>query len=138
MYYSRLAPDDSPVVGTIIPNDEVWPESGSGTITLKTNEPIKLGSLLVPTGAYSLFVFSSKQGWKLIVNKALSKGAAYDESEDLGRVNMLVAPDANCKMLTLGSYVKGDPKNRGDGSPKLMFRFAWQEANYYVPITRTE
>lgn len=148
IYHSRLAPDDS--TGTIIANDGTWPGDGSDTVTLKTDQPIKLGSLLVPVGVYSLFFLPSKHGWLLIVNKVVSKRAAYDESKDLGRVRMRAAPAANCKMLTIDlPYLpwsecdddcnsKSDRTEQDDRSPRFLLRFAWQEANYWIPITRVQ
>jgi len=43
----------------------------------------------VPAGKYTLYTLPSEGTWKLIINKQTGQwGTQYDESQDLGRVDM--------------------------------------------------
>jgi len=139
-YDSPTAPDDGPILGTLITEEKPWSVGGSGTMTLTTNQPIWIESLLVPEGAYSLFFLLSKGNLVLIVNKEQKREAAYDARKDLGRVVMRAAPSANCSVFTLNfPFLVWDGTKRQTGLsaseiPRLLLSLAWREANYEVPI----
>lgn len=70
-----------------LPNGKVWAPNGS-PLLLFTQTPVTLGNTEIPVGAYSMFVIPGKENWTLIVNKNVTPGSKYDESQDLARVQM--------------------------------------------------
>jgi len=75
------------VEGGLIPYGEVWLLGADSATTLTTNTDLKIGSLAVPKGVYTLYIAASDGAWKLVVNKQKGQwGTEYNEPQDLGRV----------------------------------------------------
>jgi len=75
------------VEGGLIPYGEVWRLGADSATTLTTNTDLKIGSLAVPKGVYTLYIAASDGAWKLVVNKQKGQwGTEYNEPQDLGRV----------------------------------------------------
>jgi hypothetical protein len=72
------------------PHYPVWRAGANAATTLKTDGNLKIGTISVPAGTYTLFVdISDPDHWKLIVNKKTGEwGLAYDKSADLGETPM--------------------------------------------------
>lgn len=72
------------------PHYPVWRAGANAATTLHTDGELKIGDLIVPAGAYTLFVdIANPDQWELIVNKKTGEwGLAYDSTQDLGRVKM--------------------------------------------------
>ena len=68
-------------------NGKVW-EPGGAPMTLYTQAPVTLNNVMIPTGAFSMYVIPNKKDWTLIVNKNVAAGSKYDESQDLARATM--------------------------------------------------
>jgi hypothetical protein len=80
-----------------------WRTGADEATTLKTDKPLKFGTLTVPAGTYTLYTIPSGGTWQLIVSKKTGQwGIPYPQGEDLGRVPMTVgkAPAA-AEMLTI-------------------------------------
>jgi len=69
---------DGPRIG------KVW----SPGVTLYVQTPLTLGSSTIGLGAYSLHFLPDKKNWTIVVNKNVTKGAAYDSSQDVARAPM--------------------------------------------------
>ena len=75
--------------GALVPENAVWRAGAGNPTMLYTAAELNLGGLVVPPGAYTLFVQLDPKGWQLIVSK--EKGATaniYRKAQDLGRVPM--------------------------------------------------
>jgi hypothetical protein len=68
---------------------KLW-EPGGSPMFLFTPTPLTLGSSVIPDGAYSLYVIPEKQNWTLVVNRNVSAGSKYDQTQDLVRVPMQI------------------------------------------------
>jgi Protein of unknown function (DUF2911) len=81
-----------------VPFGKVWAPGGKA-MTLFTNTPVQIGSKVLPTGAYTLFVIPNSKQWTLIVSKSTDTSGAYDQQQDLIRVPMesgeLPSPEAD-------------------------------------------
>ena len=55
---------------------------------LFTQAELTLAKTAIPVGAYSMFVIPGKNSWTLIVNKNVTAGSKYDETQDLVRAPM--------------------------------------------------
>ena len=75
------------------PHYPVWRAGANPATTLHTDADLQIGDLNVAAGTYTLFVdISDPAQWVLIVSKATGEwGLAYDETQDLGRVKMMMA-----------------------------------------------
>ena len=80
------------VEGGLIPYDAWYRLGADAATTITTGADIKIGGLTVPKGVHTLFLYATKSGWKLIVNKQTKQwGLDYDEKQDLGRVPMTLS-----------------------------------------------
>ena len=112
------------------PHYPVWRGGANAATTLKTEDNLKIGTLTVPAGTYTLFVdISDPDHWKLIVNKKTGEwGLAYDKSEDLGSTPMTMAkPPSMVENLT---YTIAD-----NGGGKGSLTLAWENHSASVQIT---
>src|SRR5215475_13266700 len=83
--------------GGLIPFGKVWRTGADEATLLITQKPIVMGDLTVPAGCYTLWTLPNEDGSaKLIINKQIGQWGvdphepsnAYDESQDLGRVDL--------------------------------------------------
>ena len=84
----------------IVPYGEVWRTGANPATTFITAGNLKIGTLDVPAGTYTLFTLPSKDQWIFIVSKKTGEwGIPYPEGNDLGRTPMtgktLSAPQEN-------------------------------------------
>jgi len=70
-----------------IVNGKPWAPGGQ-PMTLFTEAPLTVGTSSIPIGAYSVYPIPAKDRWTLAINKNVTAGAAYDEKNDLARVQM--------------------------------------------------
>lgn len=91
--YSAPSKRNRVIFGELVPYGKVWRTGANAATTLKTAAPLTIGDLNVPAGTYTLYTIPSEKEWTLIVNKQNGQwGTEYDESQDLGRVKLHVAP----------------------------------------------
>jgi len=91
--YSAPSMRGRKIMGELVPYGKVWRTGANAATTLTTEADLMIGSLHVPAGKYTLFTIPGEKEWTLIVNKQTGQwGTRYDESQDLGRVKLTVAP----------------------------------------------
>jgi hypothetical protein len=80
-----------------------WRTGSDEQTTLKTDKPLKFGTLSVPAGTYGLHTIPVNGQWQLIVSKRASGwGIPYPAGQDLGRVPMTMGkPAAAAEQLTI-------------------------------------
>ena len=72
----------------------VWRAGANEATILTTDADLDINGLKVPKGSYSLYVLIGNP-WKLVVNKQTGQwGTEYDQSKDLGRVDMTMSKPA--------------------------------------------
>jgi hypothetical protein len=75
--------------GEVVPYGKVWRTGANPATTLITATNLKIGTLDVPAGTYTIYTLPSADQWLLIVNKQTGQwGTEYSESKDLGRTPM--------------------------------------------------
>jgi hypothetical protein len=83
-------------LSTVAPNGKVWRAGADEATTLKTDKPLKFGTLSVPAGTYTLFAVPGAAEWQLVINKQTGQwGTVYSQDQDLGRVPMKVGKATN-------------------------------------------
>lgn len=70
-----------------VPFGKVWAPGGQA-MTLFTNTDVQIGSKLLPTGAYTMFIIPTSKRWTLVISKGTDLKAAYNEQQDIVRVPM--------------------------------------------------
>ena len=117
------------IVGDVVPYGEVWRTGANPATTLVTATNLKIGTLDVPAGTYTLFTLPSKDQWLFIVSKKTGEwGIPYPEGNDLGRTPMtgktLSSPQEN--MSISFENTKG---------PATELHVKWENTDQYVPVT---
>ena len=103
---------------------QVWRLGADEATTLETDAGLMIGDTPIAAGEYTLFVLTTEDVWQLIVNNQTDQwGLAYDESQDLARVDMdlevLPQPVDQLLISIEGSRLKVD----------------WGTASASVPLT---
>lgn len=137
VYYAKVGvkdpktKEDRKIWGGLVPFGKVWRLGANEATLLTTEKPITIGSVEVPAGAHSLYMWPNEDGSaKLIINKQVGQwGATYNESMDLGRVDLTKAAQAtpnDALTITVG---------RGEGGAGGVIKIAFADAEYSVPFT---
>ena len=71
-----------------MPPGQEWRTGADEATTLKTDKPLKFGTLAVPAGAVTLYTVPGDKEWQLVVSKKTGQwGIPYPKGEDLGRAD---------------------------------------------------
>ena len=112
------------------PTYPAWSAGANAATSFHTDADMDLGSLTVPKGDYTLYVWvQDPDAWALIVNKQTGQqGREYTAAQDLGRVTMtMTKPPAPIERL---KYVLTD-----EGNGKGELRLEWEDHIATVPMT---
>ena len=103
---------------TLQPDNTVWRAGANNATALHTDGDITIGTLDVPAGDYTLYVFLDPKGWQLVVSKQTGQwginrdgSTSLDESKVVGRTPMKMGRTAvlveTYKMTLAGNGKKG-------------------------------
>jgi hypothetical protein len=117
------------VMGGLVPYGEVWRTGANPATTLITATDLKIGTLDVPAGTYTLFTLPSADQWIFIVSKKTGEwGIPYPEGNDLGRTPMTSKPMASSQEDMSISF-----ENTKGSSTELHVK--WGTTDQYVTVT---
>lgn len=102
----------------LVPYDKVWRTGANVATTLKTPIHLKIGTIDVPTGTYTIYSLPSKSGSKLIVNKQTGQWGTELTS------SALTAP--------VDTFVIEFDKPAGDAAT---LHLKWEKTDLSVPIS---
>jgi hypothetical protein len=89
IHYSSPRLKGRTIGSDIVPYGEVWRTGANPATTLIAATNLKIGTLDVPAGTYTLFTLPSAGQWIFIVSKKTGEwGIPYPEGNDLGRTPM--------------------------------------------------
>ena len=72
-----------------------WRTGADEATTLTTDKPLKLGTLALPAGTYTLYTVAGDTEWTLVVSKKTGQwGIPYPVGQDFGRAPMKVGKTA--------------------------------------------
>jgi hypothetical protein len=94
IHYNSPAMRGRVIMGGLVPYGQVWRTGANPATSFVTTGNLKIGSLSVPAGKYTLFTLPGAPGtpWKLIISKKTGEwGIPYPEGDDLGRTEMHLA-----------------------------------------------
>ncbi len=91
IHYNSPAMRGRVIMGGLVPYGQVWRTGANPATSFVTTGNLKIGTLSVPAGSYTLYTLPAAPGtpWLLIVNKQTGQwGTVYKQDMDLGRVPM--------------------------------------------------
>lgn len=96
--------------GGIVPYGRRWRTGANRATHFKTDKDLRFGELDVPAGEYTLFTIPEMDGGTLIINKQTGQnGNSYDETQDVGRVQMgKVENKTSVELFTIDAIERGD------------------------------
>jgi hypothetical protein len=117
------------IMGGLVPYGEEWRTGANPATTLKTPMNLKIGTLDVPAGTYTIFTLPNANQWLFIVSKKTGEwGIPYPKGMDLGRTPMtgstLSAPQENMSL----SF-----EHTSGASTELHVK--WENTDQFVKIT---
>ncbi|HVJ09595.1 MAG TPA: DUF2911 domain-containing protein [Acidisarcina sp.] len=126
--YSAPSMRGRKIAGELVPYNKVWRTGANAATTLKTPINLKIGTLSVPAGTYTIYSLPTANDCTLIINKQTGQwGTEYDESKDLGRVGMtaITLPDPVETFV-----IKFDPVQKDATELHLV----WENTDLSVPV----
>ncbi|MBO0720447.1 MAG: DUF2911 domain-containing protein [Blastocatellia bacterium] len=114
------------IFGELVPYNQVWRLGANEATHFKTEADLKVGDATVPKGTYTLWVWPTESGWKLIINKSTGVwGTPYKyEETELARVDMkLEKTKAPVEQMVLAL------NNAGEGG---MIKMEWENTRASV------
>lgn len=79
--------------GLLVPPDTIWRLGANEATHLATSRELTFGTLTVPPGLYTLWLFNAAGGPQLVINKQVGQwGTSYDHAQDLGRAPVQMSP----------------------------------------------
>ena len=108
--YSSPRAKGRKIYGGLVPYGQVWRTGANAATTLKTDVNLTIGNANVPAGTYTLYSIPEEKKWTLIINKQTGQwGTAYDQGQDLARVEMKVSKNSSpTEQFTIGFDQTGD------------------------------
>ncbi|MBS1818179.1 MAG: DUF2911 domain-containing protein [Acidobacteria bacterium] len=112
----------------MMPAGQVWRTGADEQTTLKTDKPLKFGSITVPPGAYGIHTIPGAGEWTLIISKrSAGWGIPYPAGQDLGRTTMKVGKASGpVEMLTF--HIDDTPAG-------ATLRLEWGTTSVSTPFT---
>lgn len=126
--YGRPRRRGREIFGHVVPWNQVWRAGANAATGFTTDADLLMGGVVIPKGSYTLFMFPSPGGSKLIVNRQTGQwGTAYDVRQDLVRIDLTSEQLAK----TLDEFtIAIEPQGQGG-----VLRLRWDRSQFSVPFT---
>lgn len=127
--YNAPSKRNRTIMGELVPYGQVWRTGANASTKLTTDTDLMIGKLHVPAGTYALYTIPGEKEWTLIVSKQtdLWGSDGYDQTKDLGRVQMKVEPVKDT-VETFAIDVKPGTGKRGT------LTLTWENTQASVPV----
>lgn len=128
--YGRPQTNDRKIWGGLVPYGKAWRMGADEATTLITQQPIVIGGVTVPAGAYTLYMVPEENGpSKLAISKRIGQwGVPVDEKNDLARVDLTKTTiDKDPGQFTMA--VQRNPAGGG------IIKLSWENAEFSVAFT---
>ena len=117
------------VMGGLVPYTEWWRTGANEATSFETTGNLKVGTLDVPAGKYTLVTLPSSGTWQLVVCKHTGQwGTKRYEAEDLGKTAMMK------KMLPSSQEVMSIAFEKTMGG-KTQLHIKWETTDVFVPVS---
>jgi Protein of unknown function (DUF2911) len=127
--YSAPSARGRKVMGELVPYDQPWRTGANPATTIVTAANLKIGTLTLPVGTYTLFTLpSANSPWLLIVSKKTGEwGIPYPAGFDFGRTEM-----QGKTLPALQEVMSISFENTHGKSTELHVR--WENTDEFVPV----
>jgi len=128
--YGRPALKDRGYFGDntpLAPIGSVWRTGANESTAITFSNDVMFGGEEVEAGTYSLYTIPGMDEWTVILNKKLSWGTQYDESEDVVRVTADVAEGSDLEWFEIYFNELSDTKAH--------LNLHWGTVRVAIPIT---
>jgi hypothetical protein len=126
--YGRPSKRGRVIFGALVPWGQVWRTGADLATHLTTDRALQFDGLTVPAGTFTLYTLPTPSRWTLIVNRQTGQlGLIYDQSADLGRVDMSAIHSSITERLTI-SVESISPRGG-------VLRIAWDDVVATAPFT---
>ena len=116
------------IMGGLVPYGTIWRTGANAATTLTTATDLKIGSLKVPAGTYTLYTLPSEGKWLLVVSKQTGQwGTVYTLEQDLGRTEMKKDKLASPQELMSITFEKTEGKH-------TQLHIRWENTDVWVPV----
>lgn len=122
--YGRPLARGRVLLGNVIPYARVWRTGANEATHMTITSPLRVGTLTLPAGTYTLWTMPRPDGAELIVNSQTGQwGTGYNRTHDVGRVAMSVgSPTAPVETFTIAIV----PGSAGNGELVMEWgNFRW-------------
>jgi hypothetical protein len=122
--------------GGLVPYGKIWRTGADEATLFITQQPIVLGGVTIPSGAYTLWTLPTEGKTTLIINKQIGQWGispkdpkqTYDEALDIARVDMKKdTPEHPLDQFTIS--IVANPS--GGGTLQL----SWENSEFSAPFT---
>src|SRR2546425_2617917 len=72
VHYNSPSMHGRKIMGELVPYDKVWRTGANEATTFTTSSNLKIGTVTVPAGSYTLYTLPGASQWMLIINKQTS------------------------------------------------------------------
>lgn len=130
IHYNSPAVRCRKIFGGLVPFGQVWRTGANPATSFVTTTELKIGSLTVPAGKYTLYTLPAAPGtpWQLIINKQTGQwGTEYHQDKDLGRVPMTGATLPKSQERMSISFEK-------TAGHKTQLHIRWDQTDEFVTI----
>jgi hypothetical protein len=113
--------------GVLVPWNQIWMPGADEATTLTTDRDIAIGSVTVPGGDHTFYVWPDRQRTQLVVSNDVGQfHTVYDARKELGRVDLTMTERSDAvELLTFALESRG-----AAGVLKMM----WDTREYTAPI----
>ena len=127
--YNSPAKRGRTIFGGLVPYGEVWRTGANPATTIVTPVALKLGTLDLPAGTYTLFTLPTATQWTLIVSKKTGEwGIPYPEGNDFGRAPMMVKTLSTPQEVMSISF-------ENSAASKAELHVRWDTTDAYLPVS---
>lgn len=117
------------VMGALVPYGQVWCTGANIATGFTTRADLRIGTLRLPKGTYSIWTLPTEKEWTLIVNKESGQfHLNYNPGLDFGRTRM--------NLRTLAEPVETFRVDlRADGGNMGTLALSWERTEASIPFT---
>jgi hypothetical protein len=117
--------------GALVPAGKPWRTGADEATLLITQQPLDLGGIALPSGAYTLYTLLADDGSaQLLINKKLGQWGAdpYDAAQEFAKVSLT----KEALPAQLDQFTMAVEKNPAGGG---FLRLKWENTQFSVPFT---
>ena len=128
IHYNSPSMRGRKIMGDVVPFGKTWRTGANPATTLITSTNLKIGTIDVPAGKYTLYTLPSQDTWTLIINKQTGQwGTEYNQDQDLGRTPMTGKTLSSPQEVMSISF-----ENTSGKSTELHIK--WEKTDQYVKV----